>query len=137
MGIPGVLKRLFGQFVSGEMVSFSVRGCGGAVGVGRKVMKFRSSIVRALRHNILLANWMRLGGSLPRSVHIAPSNGFRGLRSEAVLVPSHADACAFLQRFAPMVRGLRCVLGRLIRPACASSVPRSSSGSRDGYANRK
>jgi hypothetical protein len=62
MGIPGVLKRLFGQFVSGEMVSFSVSGCGGTVGVGRKVMKFRDSIVRALWHVVLLRDWMRLRG---------------------------------------------------------------------------
>jgi len=60
MGIPGVLKCLFGQFVSGEMISFSVSGCGGTVGVGRKVMKFHGSIVRALWHVVLLANWMRL-----------------------------------------------------------------------------
>ena len=70
MGIPRVLKRLFGQFVSGEMVSFSVSGCGGTVGMGRKVMKFRGSIVRALWHIILLGELDGVKGKdLPRSVH--------------------------------------------------------------------
>ena len=56
MCIPGVLKRLFGEFVSGEMVSFAVSGGGGAMSVRRKVMKFCSSIMRALRHRVLLNN---------------------------------------------------------------------------------
>jgi len=38
MGVSGVLERLFGEFVSGEMVSFSMRGGVGAMGVRRKVM---------------------------------------------------------------------------------------------------
>jgi hypothetical protein len=38
MGVSGVFERLFGEFVSGEMVSFSMRGGGGAMGVRRKVM---------------------------------------------------------------------------------------------------
>jgi hypothetical protein len=34
--------------MSGEMISFAVSGGGGNVGVGRKVVKFCGSIVRAL-----------------------------------------------------------------------------------------
>jgi hypothetical protein len=55
MCIPGVLKGLLGEFVSGEMVSLAMSGGGGVVGVSRKVMKFCSSIMRALRHLVLPA----------------------------------------------------------------------------------
>ena len=48
MCVPGVLKGLFGEFVSGEVVSLAVSSGGGAVGVRRKVMKFCNSIMRAL-----------------------------------------------------------------------------------------
>jgi hypothetical protein len=46
--VRGVLVGLSGQFMSGEMISFAVSGGGGHVGVGRKVVKFCGSIVRAL-----------------------------------------------------------------------------------------
>jgi hypothetical protein len=46
--VRGVLMRLSGQFMSGEMISFAVSGGGGNVGVGRKVVKFCGSIVSAL-----------------------------------------------------------------------------------------
>jgi hypothetical protein len=46
--VRGVLMRLSGQFMSGKMISFAVSGGGGNVGVGRKVVKFRGSIVSAL-----------------------------------------------------------------------------------------
>jgi hypothetical protein len=46
--VRGVLVCLSGQFMSGEMISFAVSGGGGHVGVGRKVVKFCGSIVRAL-----------------------------------------------------------------------------------------
>jgi hypothetical protein len=38
MSFHGVLMRLFGKFVRGEMISLAVSGGGGAVGVSRKVM---------------------------------------------------------------------------------------------------
>ena len=46
--VRGVLMRLSGQFVSGEMISFAVSGGGGSMSVGRKIMKFCGSIVNAL-----------------------------------------------------------------------------------------
>jgi hypothetical protein len=48
VGVPGVLVRLFGEFVSGQMIPFVV--CGGCslVCVRRKVVKFRGLIVRVL-----------------------------------------------------------------------------------------
>ena len=48
--------RLFGKFVSGEMISLAVSGGGGAVGVSRKIMEFRGSIVHTLWHLVLLDN---------------------------------------------------------------------------------
>ena len=40
---------LYGQFVSGEMISFAVSGGGGgSMSAGRKIMKFCGSIVNAL-----------------------------------------------------------------------------------------
>jgi hypothetical protein len=48
VGVRGVLVRLSGQFVSGEMISFAVSGGGGSMSVGRKIVKFCGSIVSAL-----------------------------------------------------------------------------------------
>jgi len=48
VGIHGVLVRLFAEFVSAQMVSFAMGDSGGGVGVGRKVVQFRGSFVRAL-----------------------------------------------------------------------------------------
>ena len=46
---------LYGQFVSGEMISFAVSGGGSIVGVGRKVVKFCASIVSALWQGVFLS----------------------------------------------------------------------------------
>ena len=54
MRFHGVLMRLFRKFVSGEMISFAVRGGGDAVGVSRKIMEFCDSIVHTLWHLLLL-----------------------------------------------------------------------------------
>jgi hypothetical protein len=51
--VRGVLMRLSGQFVSGEMISFAVSGGGGSMSVGRKVVKFCGSIVSALWQRVL------------------------------------------------------------------------------------
>jgi hypothetical protein len=48
--VDGMLVRLPGEFVSGEMVSLAVGGCGGGMGVGCKVVKFSGAIVTALTH---------------------------------------------------------------------------------------
>jgi hypothetical protein len=53
-GVAGMLVRLHGQLVSSEMISFTVRGCRGRVGMGGKVMELGDSIVRALWHGLLL-----------------------------------------------------------------------------------
>jgi hypothetical protein len=50
MRVHGLLVRPFGEFVSGQMISFAVGGRGGGVGVSRKVVEFCGSIVSALRH---------------------------------------------------------------------------------------
>ena len=52
MGVHGVLVRQFAEFVGGEMVSFPVGGGGSGVGVGRQVVQFCGSIVRALWHRV-------------------------------------------------------------------------------------
>jgi hypothetical protein len=41
---------LYREFVRGEMISFAVGGCGCGMGMGRKVVKLRDSIMRALWH---------------------------------------------------------------------------------------
>ena len=55
-----MLVGLFGEFVSGEMIAFAVRSCCGLVGVGCFVVIFSGSVVRALRHDVLLDCWMRV-----------------------------------------------------------------------------
>jgi len=42
--------RLFGEFMSGSMISLAMSHGGGGMGVGRKVVEFCDSIVRALWH---------------------------------------------------------------------------------------
>jgi hypothetical protein len=49
-GVGGVFVRLHGQLVSSEVISFTVGGCRGKVGMGCKVMELGDSIVRALWH---------------------------------------------------------------------------------------
>jgi hypothetical protein len=53
--VHGVLVRLPGEFVSAEMISFTVRDSGGGMGMGREVVEFRDSIVQTLWHDILLS----------------------------------------------------------------------------------
>jgi hypothetical protein len=50
MGVYGVLMRLLGEFVSGQMISFTVGSGSSGVGVGSEVVKFCGSIVRTLWH---------------------------------------------------------------------------------------
>src|SRR6202140_4147384 len=56
VGVHGVLVRLLTELVSGPMVPFAVRGSGGGVGMGGKVVELGGSIVRALRHGVLSGN---------------------------------------------------------------------------------
>jgi hypothetical protein len=49
------------EFMSGRMNCFAVGFSGDGVGVGCKVVKFRSSIVCALGHDVLLAGSMQAG----------------------------------------------------------------------------
>lgn len=55
-----MLVRLLGQLVRSEMISFTVGGCRGYVGMGCKVMELGDSIVRALWHGLLLIVWVSL-----------------------------------------------------------------------------
>jgi hypothetical protein len=65
MGVSRVLNCLFREFVSGEMISFSVSGRSSAMSVRRKIVKLSGSIVSALGHILsLLANLMRLRAPL-------------------------------------------------------------------------
>jgi hypothetical protein len=52
--VYGVFVRLHGQLVRTEVISFTVGGCRGKVGMGGKVMELGNSIVRALWHGLLL-----------------------------------------------------------------------------------
>jgi hypothetical protein len=54
LGVHRELMRLPAEFVGGQMVSLTVGSGGGLVGVGGKIVKFRGSIVRTLRHGVLL-----------------------------------------------------------------------------------
>jgi hypothetical protein len=51
-----MLVRLSAKFMSGSMITFVVGDRGGSVGVGGKVVELGGSIVRALRHTVLLPN---------------------------------------------------------------------------------
>jgi hypothetical protein len=53
-GVHGVCVSLPAEFVSGQMISLAVSNGRGGVGVGRKVVEFCESIVRALGHGLLL-----------------------------------------------------------------------------------
>ncbi len=46
--------RLFGEFVRGHVICFTVRDSGRGMGVGSKVVEFCDSIVRTLWHGVLL-----------------------------------------------------------------------------------
>jgi hypothetical protein len=52
--VPRVFVCLFGQFVSGQMISFAMGYGGGFMGVGRKVVQFCGLIVSTLWHDVLL-----------------------------------------------------------------------------------
>jgi hypothetical protein len=52
VNVHGVLVRLFAEFVSRQMIPLAVSRGGRGVGVGREVMEFCSSIVRALWHGV-------------------------------------------------------------------------------------
>jgi hypothetical protein len=58
-GVLGVLVRLFGKFVSGQVISFAVGSGGSGMGVRRKVVKFCGAVMCALWHGVLLLAWMR------------------------------------------------------------------------------
>jgi hypothetical protein len=49
-GIHRMFVSLPGQFMSRQMISFSVGDCGGGVAVSGEIMEFCDSIVRALGH---------------------------------------------------------------------------------------
>jgi hypothetical protein len=58
----GVLVGLFGELVSGEVVSLFVSGCSGLVGVSGEIVKFDSAIVLAGAHGgFPFAIWMQDG----------------------------------------------------------------------------
>jgi hypothetical protein len=42
------------------VIALSMSRCGSGVGMGRKIVEFHSSIVRAWGHNVLLCVWMLL-----------------------------------------------------------------------------
>jgi hypothetical protein len=50
--------RLFGEFVSGQVIFFTMRDRGCLVSMCCKIVEFRESIVRALWHRILLPDYM-------------------------------------------------------------------------------
>jgi hypothetical protein len=54
VSVPGVLVRLFREFVSGQMITFAMGYGGSGMGVGRKVVQLCSLIVSALWHDVLL-----------------------------------------------------------------------------------
>jgi hypothetical protein len=62
--VDGMLVRLPGEFVRGEIVAFTVGGCSGGVGVGRKVVQFSGAVVIALGHFVLLPNYIPLSRDL-------------------------------------------------------------------------
>ena len=64
VGVEGVLVRLLGELVGGEVISLAVRGCSGCVGVGCEVVIFGGAIVWALRHLGSPCCFMRLDASL-------------------------------------------------------------------------
>ena len=56
MDVHGVLMRLSGEFVSGQMIAFAVGYRGSGVGVGCEVVELCDSLVRARWHGILLCD---------------------------------------------------------------------------------
>jgi len=54
VGVHGMLMRLFGEFMGGEMVTFAVGGSRSRVRVGGKIVELCNSIVWCLRHDVLL-----------------------------------------------------------------------------------
>jgi hypothetical protein len=62
--VSGVLERLFAEFVSAQMVSFTMGDRSGGVRVGRNVVELYDSIVRTLRHTVSPANSMLPSGTI-------------------------------------------------------------------------
>jgi hypothetical protein len=48
VGVPGMLLRLFAEFVRRQMIFFAMGDGGGQMCVGGKIMQFRGSFVRSL-----------------------------------------------------------------------------------------
>lgn len=59
MSIRRVFVSLLAHFVRGKVVALAVCDSGALVCMGRKVVKFRNSFVRALGHRVLLLCSMR------------------------------------------------------------------------------
>jgi len=68
-----VFESLSAEFVSGQMIGFAMGFSGGGVGVGCQVVKFRSSIVRTLGHDVLLAGSMQKDRQRRRKVFSMPA----------------------------------------------------------------
>lgn len=58
-----LLQNLLAQFVSSQMIRFRVSGGSGCVSVFCKVVQFCGSIVRTLRHSVLLTCSMQTSGN--------------------------------------------------------------------------
>jgi hypothetical protein len=58
VNVHGVLVSLFGEFVRGQVISFTVRDRSRSVGMGRKVVEFCDPIVDTLWHGVLPADCM-------------------------------------------------------------------------------
>ncbi|MGC1871075.1 MAG: hypothetical protein WA700_08970 [Acidobacteriaceae bacterium] len=57
--ILGVLVRLLGKFVSGQVISFAVGSGGSGMCVGREIVQFCGAVMCALWHGVLLFAMMR------------------------------------------------------------------------------
>jgi hypothetical protein len=84
------------------MISLAMSRGGRGVGMGRKVMEFCGSIVRALRHDVSSASWM-----LPTAAAASARCGVRTLSmtyfalntSAGIPVADHQDSFRFAARF--------------------------------------
>ena len=80
------------------MIRFAVGGSSGGVGVGRQVVKFRGSIVRTLRHGVLLACSMqtirsRFIRKIARHLHKAQGLHFHRFSAKK-MKPLNSDSAA-------------------------------------------
>lgn len=60
MSVPGMFESLFAEFVGGQVISLTVGGSSGGVGVRCEIVEFRGSVVGALGHIVLLACSMQI-----------------------------------------------------------------------------